>query len=715
MSPALAEVAWPLARAGEALEALGRAARLSTASRSLEIPPPPAQLGDSAGLSSWVEATAAWLSLEAEPVSVPYGDVATFVRGAGPVLMDLGNEDHARFVALLGGKRRSVVVVDATRRLREIPLEELVGALRRPLEEGIATDIDAMLARTVAPRRRERARAALLRERLGARSASGCWLLRSLPGSPLLHLARHARLPRLLAWLGAASTAEYALVLLSWWAVAKGALQGRYDTGWLCLWLLLLVTLVPLRLLGGWAASRFAIGAGALLKARLLVGALRLEPSEIRHEGAGQLLSRVLESSAVETLGSSGALASIVALVELAMCGFVLAAGAGGALHVALLALAVAVMAGLAWRSYTLRRDWTDVRLAMTHDLVERMVGQRTRIAQEPRERWHDGEDQALELYLLASRAADGASVLASLVPRAWLLLGIAALAPGMMVGSPDTTGLAIALGGVLLAFGALQSIMNGLSQLAGAVIGWRQARPLVGAAARTDPAPAPAVATSAAHAATGPTDNPDAARVLVDVHDLRFGYRERGEPVLRGCSLRIKIGDRLLLEGPSGGGKSTLGSLLTGLRVPSSGLLLLGGLDRHTLGPDGWRRRVVSAPQFHENHVFSATFAFNLLMGRDWPPRAEDLEEAETICRELELGPLLDRMPAGLQQMVGETGWQLSHGERSRLYIARALLQRAELVVLDESFAALDPETLQRAIACVLDRARTVLVIAHP
>ena len=59
--------------------------------------------------------------------------------------------------------------------------------------------------------------------------------------------------------------------------------------------------------------------------------------------------------------------------------------------------------------------------------------------------------------------------------------------------------------------------------------------------------------------------------------------------------------------------------------------------------------------------------------------------------------------MPAGLQQMVGETGWQLSHGERSRLYIARALLQGAELVVLDESFAALDPETLARALRCVL------------
>jgi ABC-type transport system involved in cytochrome bd biosynthesis, fused ATPase and permease components len=101
--------------------------------------------------------------------------------------------------------------------------------------------------------------------------------------------------------------------------------------------------------------------------------------------------------------------------------------------------------------------------------------------------------------------------------------------------------------------------------------------------------------------------------------------------------------------------------------------------------------------------------------MGRRWPPQSEDLEEAEAICRELGLGDLLDRMPAGLLQMVGETGWQLSHGERSRLYIARALLQGADLVILDESFAALDPENLHQALRCVLNRASTLLVIAHP
>jgi ATP-binding cassette subfamily B protein len=176
-----------------------------------------------------------------------------------------------------------------------------------------------------------------------------------------------------------------------------------------------------------------------------------------------------------------------------------------------------------------------------------------------------------------------------------------------------------------------------------------------------------------------------------------------------------MRWGERVLLEGPSGGGKSTLAALLTGLRQPESGLLLLGGLDLPTLGAAGWRQRVVAVPQFHDNHVFTGTLAFNLLMGRHWPPQPADLQAAEALCCALELGPLLDRMPAGMWQLVGETGWQLSHGERSRLYMARALLQGAPLLILDESFAALDPETLYRVYQCVQDHAPTLMVIAHP
>lgn len=274
------------------------------------------------------------------------------------------------------------------------------------------------------------------------------------------------------------------------------------------------------------------------------------------------------------------------------------------------------------------------------------------------------------------------------------------------MLGGASPAALAVGVGGVLLAYRALRSFVSAGIQLLDAAVAWRQVAALYGSATKAE--------TAAPAALVRPDDRSEGAPLL-EAHRLFFRYRERSAPVVRGCDLRVRVGDRLLLEGPSGGGKSTLGALLAGLRVPQEGVLLLDGLDRRTLGLEGWRRRVVAAPQFQENHVLSGTFAFNLLMGRRWPPRPEDLDKARELCRALGLEGLLKRMPAGLQQIIGETGWQLSHGERSRLYLARALLQDADLVVLDESFAALDPETLRQSLECVLERAPTVLVIAHP
>ena len=143
-------------------------------------------------------------------------------------------------------------------------------------------------------------------------------------------------------------------------------------------------------------------------------------------------------------------------------------------------------------------------------------------------------------------------------------------------------------------------------------------------------------------------------------------------------------------------------------------GLLLAGGIDFATVGAQGWRGLVATAPQYHENHMLSGPLLFNLLMARSWPT-AEDAREAWAVCEELGLRPLIERMPAGLQEIVGETGWQLSQGERSRVFLARAILQGAQLVILDESFAALDPETLDLSLQCVLRRAPSLLVIAHP
>jgi len=255
------------------------------------------------------------------------------------------------------------------------------------------------------------------------------------------------------------------------------------------------------------------------------------------------------------------------------------------------------------------------------------------------------------------------------------------------------------------LAYQAFTSLADSLKFIAQAAMSWRQIVPLLEAAQRATLTPTLAIP---------PTEQDTTPPVLL-ARDLVFRYHDRGEAILQECSLTIREGERYLLEGPSGGGKSTLATVLSGLRLPESGLLLLRGLDPQTVGPRVWRQRIVMALQFQENYLFSETFGFNLLLGRAWPPAPDDWREAETICRELGLGPLLERMPKGFDEPIGENGWQLSQGESSRLYIARALLQKADLVILDESFGTLDPESLNRAIRCVLQRARTLVVIAHP
>ena len=127
----------------------------------------------------------------------------------------------------------------------------------------------------------------------------------------------------------------------------------------------------------------------------------------MRHQGAGQFLGRVLEAEAVEALALSGGLLGLLAVIEVVMAACVLGTGAGGWLHVGLLVGWLGVAGGLGWHCLRQRRDWTAARLTMTHALVERLVGHRTRLAQESPERWHIGEDQELAAYLAASHRLD--------------------------------------------------------------------------------------------------------------------------------------------------------------------------------------------------------------------------------------------------------------------------------------------------------------------
>jgi ATP-binding cassette subfamily B protein len=698
----LAALCWPLTRAAEALAELARHAGLAPEGQAAPAAPPPG--ADAAELERWFGWAASRLGIDAEAVEAPLPQAGRMLRGAGPALLRLPGE-QPRLALLLGSRSKVLRLLGPDLVVRACPVQLLRDALCAPLEAPFAREIERLLdAAQVAPRRRPAVAAALLAERLAQQPVGGCWMLRVPAASGWWKQVGQLRVPRRVGLMLALFTGLYGCELLGWSLIGNAALGGHADPGWLAAWLLLVLSMVPLRLASGWLDAGVARDVGQAVKRRLLAAALAGERQALRRQGVGHLLSRVMEAQTLESFALDGGLGLLVTLVELGFSGWLLAVGAGGALHLALLLLWLGVAGLLGWRYFFRMRAWTGQRLDMTHALVERMVGHRTCLAQEWPQRRDAQQDGSLRGYLGASRDLDRAlTPFGALVPAGWLVLGLAGLMPAF-VGGAGATGLAVGFGGVLLASRAFTGLASGLTVLARAGIAWRS---VAGLARCPPPAPPASAFLPARDAGGGP-------ELLLDAGRLVMRHAPGSEPVLRGASLAIRRGERILLQGASGAGKSTLAALLTGLEAPESGLLLVRGLDRSTLGK-GWHEQVASAPQFHENHILGGTLAFNLLMGRNWPASEAELEEARGLCEELGLGPLIERMPSGLMQVVGETGWQLSHGERSRIFLARALLQKASLTILDESFAALDPETLDACLACALRRAPTLLVIAHP
>ena len=446
--------------------------------------------------------------------------------------------------------------------------------------------------------------------------------------------------------------------------------------------------------------------AATVLRERLLEGALDLDPEGVSSFGLGGLM--VVSAQADGFLGAviTFLLALLGVLTNLAATTAVLAVAPLPT--VALPMFFAFVLGALAMlpRAASLLSAQQQQRMRLTTDTVERMLGHRTRLVQQTPNSWHEGEDESVRAYAESSRLVDRLSTRMAIVPRAYYLASALSLV-FVLVARPTREALALSLGGMTLGMATLAALVELVLAGAGLRALWRAIQPIVGDAKSVERTIRGA-GIEARPAECVPSGS------LVELRGVSFRYPNRTKAVIEDVNLVIRPNDRVLIEGPSGGGKTTLASLVTGLRRPDAGLLMVGGLDQHTIRESELRRVIASAPQFYKNHVFAESMAFNLLLGRSWPPSEDDLREATTVARALGLGPLLARMPAGLFQFVGETGWQLSHGEKSRVFLARTLLQRAELVVLDETFGALDPDNLRQCMDVVLERAKTLVVITH-
>jgi subfamily B ATP-binding cassette protein MsbA len=194
-----------------------------------------------------------------------------------------------------------------------------------------------------------------------------------------------------------------------------------------------------------------------------------------------------------------------------------------------------------------------------------------------------------------------------------------------------------------------------------------------------------------------------------VRFEDVHFAY-EAEKPVLRGISFQAEPGTVTALVGSSGSGKSTIISLLCAFHTPSTGRVLVDGIDLATVNLHTYRSQLGVVLQ--ESFLFDGTVRENVMFSR---PEATD-EEFLFACRTARVDEFAERFPDGYDTVVGERGVKLSGGQRQRLSIARALLAQPRILILDEATSSLDSESeamIQAGLAQLM-QGRTTFVIAH-
>jgi ATP-binding cassette, subfamily B, bacterial len=237
------------------------------------------------------------------------------------------------------------------------------------------------------------------------------------------------------------------------------------------------------------------------------------------------------------------------------------------------------------------------------------------------------------------------------------------------------------------------------LAELPRGVVGWQRVRGVLDA-------------TGSLSYGTGELDGLDdlngttAARL--EVRDVRFGY---GEPILHDVSFQVPAGSTVAVVGPTGAGKSTLTGLLVRLFDPAGGLVLLDGVDVRDVRQGGVAATAALVPQ--QAFLFDDTVRGNVTLGADLPDAA-----VWQALRVAQADGFVAALPDGLDTRVGERGATLSGGQRQRLALARALVRRPRLLVLDDATSSVDPQVEERILRGLrksqADGGATVVVVAY-
>ena len=194
-----------------------------------------------------------------------------------------------------------------------------------------------------------------------------------------------------------------------------------------------------------------------------------------------------------------------------------------------------------------------------------------------------------------------------------------------------------------------------------------------------------------------------------VELDHVTFSYDGTHE-ALSDVTLRVEDGQTAAFVGPSGGGKSTLASLVARFYDPQGGSVRLGGVDLRDIDPEELMDTVSFV--FQDSHLLNGTILENVRLGRPGATEAEVLEALERAqCMDI-----IEKFPEGIHTRIGTGGVHLSGGEGQRIAIARAMLKDAPVLVLDEATAYADPDNENRVQAAIqtLAAGKTVLMIAH-
>lgn len=642
------------------------------------------------------------LGVEALPTQTIYGDLQKTLKRLTPGIVSINNDGKPVYIFLLKYTRNQLQLLLPDGRTYGCDLETLADAILQ--SHGYVPDPDAQKVLSdlgLHGKRLQRAKQLLTIQQLAPYPIQGLWLLRPNANQGLKAAAKHAHLSRYALGFAAAHLCERAALIAGVSLVGYAITQSLWTSSIVITWLLIMLSHWGFVALGQTCEVHLSIGAGLLIKRHLQIGALELSPEVHAEKGPAQLLGNAMEADGLQNNALPGFFAAINAaidiLIGLAIALFFQQWFVSGLILVFIVASSYPIVQF--GRAY---RVWAKRRTRLSHITIEHMQGNRTRLMQSGPDRWHKEEERHLHHYWLASVRMDKFALwLQTIIPGLWLISASAILCIAISLSLLSLTQLAALLGVILLVWQAWHGLADSCQQLARTWHSWLEIQDLLKHKASAQPI--------VAHT---PIDLKTQSQLTAN--QLSYSYAG-SKPVLQNINMHLQQGKQYLLQGESGSGKSTLLAILAGQANQQQGWLLCNDRDLQTLGHQYWRKKICWVPQYHDNYLFSATLLFNLLLGRTWPPSQEDMHEALAVCDKLGLTPLLEKMPAGILQSVGEMGWQLSQGERSRVFLARALLQKPDFLLLDESLGALDSSTSLRILDNLQTETSATLLCMHP